>query len=88
MTDEELDALIGLSGARELAERQLIEMLREPEQQIELRIMHDGGRWSIRMDSQDDNAGPGSGEGETFAEAWHRIGPWWATNVNNNKKGY
>lgn len=84
-TDQDLDAAIALSGARELAERQILALLQDPEGPLDLRITHRAGEWTIRLDSPGDGAGPAFATGGSFAEAWHHIAPAWAKGCNDNE---
>ena len=81
MTDDELDSRIGLSGAREMAERQLLAMLRDPGEPIDLRITYRAGTWAIQIDK-----GAAFASGKSFAEAWHHIAPVLAITSNDNEK--
>jgi hypothetical protein len=49
-SDEELDGLLGISSARELAEHQLLKLVREEDSDgFELKITFSNGRWTISM---------------------------------------
>ncbi len=77
-------------------EWQLIQMLREQtsDERFNLSILRVSGLWSIALSYFEQGSGQAkaSGGGATFAEAWDRIGPDWATRprlevvVDNDKK--
>ena len=83
MTDDEIDSAIGISGAREMAERQFLATLNEDAGALEIRITRRDGTWMIRLDNPGDGLGEAFATGESFVEAWHRLAPAWAPRNDN-----
>jgi hypothetical protein len=76
-SDDELDGLIGLSGAREMAEQQLLKLLREQDSNaFTLMITFSDGRWAVTTEDLESGSSA-AGQGDTFTEAWHLQDPQW-----------
>ncbi len=73
--DDGLDRLLGIPNARLQAEHHLLELVRgQAADEFMLTITCSNGRWSVVTDGW---LPPGRalGEGQSFAEAWHRQDP-------------
>ena len=64
MIDETESELLGLLRGDDVPEFNLV-------------ISYKDGRWFVSVKLPSESA-PGTGEGETFHEAWRQIEPWWS----------
>jgi hypothetical protein len=76
-SDREIDSKVGREGASELAEEQLLKLVREQDSNgFTLTVTFSDGRWVATTHDLDSGA-TAEGEGESFAEAWHLQDPRW-----------
>ena len=89
MKDQDIDALVGIENARQVAEDQLLPHLRDDDGATPLKVTltRRDGHWWVSLDNPGDGVGAATGSGETFAEAWHKLTPNWAPQNDDTKGG-